>query len=252
MATLAVLAAGCSKEAPPPPAPKVKTESIQGTYDLGDTIAEFDAAYRDGKLNRIEERRDLGDYGSGKSIYVFQDDRLATYTEVSSLRDVTVPGTGKVHDVRIDLAFGPSGETTRESKTVDGADEPLDDLDAAGVRRRAEALAAQATLRRERPAPAFRCSADDASWSLTVAGTDGTLTTADTPDAGRSFSARWQWDADGAAPVLVWTGTATDGEFAAIELRVSEEHCADAEGRSATIRLPDDTPSKGCCRRGSG
>jgi uncharacterized membrane protein/membrane-bound inhibitor of C-type lysozyme len=148
VALLLLAPAGGCEQAPdaggPAAAPPGAVREVEGRFAMGDTEADWIARFDGDTLLSIAEERRMGESGSGRAEFFFEDGRLVRYQE-RSRRRLTDPGAGgALAAVSLRLEFAPDGSLATGEKTVDGASLPPDDAEVAGIRSRADALVEQA------------------------------------------------------------------------------------------------------------
>ncbi|HYE95338.1 MAG TPA: hypothetical protein VD962_03955 [Rubricoccaceae bacterium] len=114
------------------------------TWAVGDAESAYDACFDGDALVLIDEAMDLGEYGSGRHVYVFEGGRLAYYREA---RRQARPGfNGPEEDsIHVRLAFDERGRVTASEKTIDGTALPVEDIQVEAVRNHAATLQRAAT-----------------------------------------------------------------------------------------------------------
>lgn len=99
---------------------------VRGKYSAGDTRADWEAAVRDGKPERIAEWRDYGDKGSANVVFSFHNGDLMHYAEHGRRRGGQAGSMDGLRRVELNLSFA-NGRYTGGRKTIDGIDtEPTD------------------------------------------------------------------------------------------------------------------------------
>ncbi|MEK9968672.1 MAG: hypothetical protein VW600_06025 [Ferrovibrio sp.] len=156
-----VLAGPYSARAQSPPAATSESEPadtedaaagatiVRGKYAAGDTSAEWEAAIRGGKPERIAEWRDYGGNGSANLVFSFQNGDLMHYAEHGRRRGGQAGSMDGMRRIELNLSFS-NGRYTGGKKTVDGIEtEPTEaEIRAANV----QALAALERLAVSKPA----------------------------------------------------------------------------------------------------
>ncbi|WP_300295369.1 hypothetical protein, partial [Ferrovibrio sp.] len=127
-----------------------------------DTSAEWEAAIKDGKPERIAEWRTYGDFGNANVVFSFHNGQLMHYGEHGRRRGGQAGSMDGFRRVELNLSFA-NGRFTDGQKTVDGIEtEPTEtEIRAANV----QALAALERLATARPA--WQDASRSTSFSIT-------------------------------------------------------------------------------------
>ncbi len=153
-----LLAPGCSRELTPAPAPapppatlsanpmtpeearrraqdiesrRAQWRSAPGRLQASDASSQFVAVYDAGVLRMIEERSELGDYGSGTARYYL--DTTGTLFLYDAREERGVTGAGAREITELSMVFESDGRMVGSRKTVDGRVQPVrtEEIDAA-------------------------------------------------------------------------------------------------------------------------
>lgn len=116
---------------------------VRGRYTAGDNQAEWEAAIRDGKTERIVEWRNYGDFGSGNIIFSFHEGQLMHYAEQSERRTAQ----GGFRRVELNLSF-EDGRHSGGRKSIDGQPVPVDQQDIQTARAQADAAVKRVAVTR--------------------------------------------------------------------------------------------------------
>ncbi len=116
---------------------------VRGRYTAGENRAEWEAAVRDGKAERIVEWRDYGDLGSGNIVFSFHDGQLMHYAEQSERRTAQ----GGFRRVELNLSF-EDGRNSGGRKSIDGQPVPIDQQDIQTARAHADAAVKRVAVTR--------------------------------------------------------------------------------------------------------
>jgi hypothetical protein len=92
-------------------------ESRRGEWIQGDATGRLQARFRGDDLVFVEEALDLGDYGSGRRRYYFEDDRL--FYATAREERVRMDGSGRSR-TELSLRFTPAGTAIEGRKAMDG------------------------------------------------------------------------------------------------------------------------------------
>ncbi len=135
---------------------------VRGRYTAGDANAEWEAAIRDGKPERIAEWRRYGDFGSANVVFTCHNGELMHYGEHGRRRGGQAGSMDGFRRVELSLSFA-NGRFRDGLKTVDGIEtEPTD------AEIRAAQLQAKAALERLASArPAWQDTSRSTSFSIT-------------------------------------------------------------------------------------
>jgi len=108
------------------------SKTVRGHYRVGDTQADWEAAVNGGKVERIVEWRDYGEYGNANIVFDFYNGQLMHYGERSQRRGGQAGAADSFRRVSLNLNF--SGDRfVSGTKTIDGIDTELDDPDIKGA-----------------------------------------------------------------------------------------------------------------------
>ncbi len=92
---------------------------VRGSYSAGDTTADWEAAIKDGKPERIAEWRRYGDFGSANVVFSFHNGELMHYGEHGRRRGGQAGSMDGFRRVELSLSFA-DGRFRDGHKTVDG------------------------------------------------------------------------------------------------------------------------------------
>jgi len=92
---------------------------VRGNYTAGETSADWEAAIRKGKPERIAEWRSYGDNGSANVVFSFHNGDLMHYAEHGRRRGGQAGSMDGLRRVELNLSFS-NGRFTGGKKTVDG------------------------------------------------------------------------------------------------------------------------------------
>lgn len=92
------------------------TRTLRGQYTAGEVMADWEAAMRDGRPERIVEWRSRGEDERSTVAFSFRDGRLLRYAEQGRRRLVA---GGEMRSVELDLSFA-GGQYARGIKIIDG------------------------------------------------------------------------------------------------------------------------------------
>lgn len=92
---------------------------LQGTYTAGDNSAAFIAYLNNGKVHMIIEHQDMGDYGRGWTVHIYDDDKLVRFQRWSRLLSQHGAGSDGWYEQTFDLSFG-NDRYLDGTKTVNG------------------------------------------------------------------------------------------------------------------------------------
>lgn len=156
---LLAVAASAQAQTPQAPAPDsvpADTEDVtagativRGKYTAGDTNADWEAALRNGKPERIAEWRDYGDNGNANVVFSFHNGDLMHYAEHGRRRGGQAGSMDGLRRVELNLSFS-NGRYTGGRKTVDGIETEPTDAEIRGAN--VQALAALERLAVAKPA----------------------------------------------------------------------------------------------------
>lgn len=107
---------------------------VRGQYTAGDNRAEWEAAVRDGRAERIVEWREYGDLGSGNIVFSFHNGELMHYAEQTERRTAQ----GGFRRLELNLSFA-DGLHSGGRKYIDGQPVPVDQQDIQTARAQADA-----------------------------------------------------------------------------------------------------------------
>lgn len=108
------------------------SKTVRGHYRAGDIQADWEAAVRNGKVERIVEWRDYGEYGNANVVFDYFNGQLMHYGERSQRRGGQAGAADSFRRVALNLNFA-NGRFTSGTKTIDGIDTELDDPDISGA-----------------------------------------------------------------------------------------------------------------------
>lgn len=108
------------------------SKTVRGHYRVGDIQADWEAAVRNGKVERIVEWRDYGEYGNANIVFDYFSGQLMHYGERSQRRGGQAGAADSFRRVSLNLNFA-NGKFVSGTKTVDGIDTELDDPDISGA-----------------------------------------------------------------------------------------------------------------------
>ncbi|WP_341703091.1 hypothetical protein [Ferrovibrio sp.] len=108
------------------------SKTVRGHYRAGEIQADWEAAVRNGRVERIVEWRDYGAYGNANVVFNFFGGRLMHYGESSQRRAGQAGTADSFRRVSLNLNFA-AGRFTSGTKTVDGIDTELDEADITGA-----------------------------------------------------------------------------------------------------------------------
>lgn len=122
---------------------------VRGKYSAGETNAEWEAALRNSKPERIAEWRDYGDNGNANVVFSFHNGDLMHYAEHGRRRGGQAGSMDGLRRVELNLSFS-QGRYTGGRKTVDGIETEPSDAEIRGAN--LQALAALERLAVAKPA----------------------------------------------------------------------------------------------------
>lgn len=122
---------------------------VRGKYTAGETNADWEAALRKGKPERIAEWRDYGDNGNANVVFSFHNGDLMHYAEHGRRRGGQAGSMDGLRRIELNLSFS-NGRFTGGSKTVDGIETEPTDAEIRGAN--VQALAALERLAVAKPA----------------------------------------------------------------------------------------------------
>lgn len=122
---------------------------VRGKYTTGETSAEWEAALRNGKPERIAEWRDYGDNGNANVVFSFHNGDLMHYAEHGRRRGGQAGAMDGLRRVDLNLSFS-NGRYTDGRKTVDGIETEPTEAEIRGAN--LQALAALERLAVAKPA----------------------------------------------------------------------------------------------------
>lgn len=117
-----------------------EADTVQGSLMQGDATSEYTAYLDpDGKVARVEERLNFGDYGSRRVVYGFSDGALFYVREEGVLRNLVPDGAGELRPRGFEAALDARGRVLGSQfygpgfpegieQAVRGAEEHLDRL----------------------------------------------------------------------------------------------------------------------------
>lgn len=121
------------------------------TSPQGDAAATLTAFAAGDTLRLVRERLDRGESGGARNRYYFADGQLRYY---ESEGEVTIPDPSRAsarRKERLVLAFAPGGTLVEGIRRLDGEIAPLDSVQIAGVRDRAEQIQRQYAANAPKP-----------------------------------------------------------------------------------------------------
>lgn len=122
---------------------------VRGKYTAGETNAEWEAAVRNGKPERIAEWRDYGGNGNANVVFSFHNGDLMHYAEHGRRRGGQAGSMDGLRRVELNLSFS-QGKFTGGKKTIDGIETEPTDAEIRGAN--VQALAALERLAVTKPA----------------------------------------------------------------------------------------------------
>lgn len=122
---------------------------VRGKYSAGETNADWEAALRNGKPERIAEWRDYGDNGNANVVFSFHNGDLMHYAEHGRRRGGQAGSMDGLRRIELNLSFS-QGRYTGGRKTVDGIETEPTDAEIRGAN--LQALAALERLAVAKPA----------------------------------------------------------------------------------------------------
>jgi putative lipoprotein len=122
---------------------------VRGKYAAGETTADWEAALRNGKPERIAEWRDYGGNGNANVVFTFHNGDLMHYAEHGRRRGGQAGSMDGLRRVELNLSFS-QGRYTGGRKTVDGIETEPTDAEIRGAN--LQALAALERLAVAKPA----------------------------------------------------------------------------------------------------
>jgi hypothetical protein len=122
---------------------------VRGKYNTGETSADWEAALRNGKPERIAEWREYGDNGNANVVFSFHNGDLMHYAEHGRRRGGQAGSMDGLRRVELNLSFS-NGRYTGGRKTVDGIETEPTDAEIRGAN--VQALAALERLAVAKPA----------------------------------------------------------------------------------------------------
>ena len=122
---------------------------VRGKYTAGETNADWEAALRSGKPERIAEWRDYGDNGNANVVFSFHNGDLMHYAEHGRRRGGQAGSMDGLRRIELNLSF-TQGKFTGGKKTVDGIETEPTDAEIRGAN--VQALAALERLAVAKPA----------------------------------------------------------------------------------------------------
>lgn len=122
---------------------------VRGKYNTGDTSADWEAALRNGKPERIAEWREYGGNGNANVVFSFHNGDLMHYAEHGRRRGGQAGSMDGLRRVDLNLSFS-NGRYTGGRKTVDGIETEPTDAEIRGAN--VQALAALERLAVAKPA----------------------------------------------------------------------------------------------------
>lgn len=135
---------------------------VRGRYTAGDASAEWEAALKDGKPERIAEWRSYGDFGNANVVFSFHNGELMHYGEHGRRRGGQAGSMDGFRRVELNLSFA-GGRFSDGFKTVDGIETEPGEAEV-----RAAQLQAKAALERLATArPAWQGAGQSTSFSIT-------------------------------------------------------------------------------------
>ena len=151
-----VAALPAQAQTPAPDTPPADTEDVmegativRGKYTAGETNADWEAALRSGKPERIAEWRDYGDNGNANVVFSFHNGDLMHYAEHGRRRGGQAGSMDGQRRIELNLSFS-QGRYTGGRKTVDGIETEPTDAEIRGAN--VQALAALERLAVAKPA----------------------------------------------------------------------------------------------------
>lgn len=108
------------------------SKTVRGHYRAGDIQADWEAAVRNGKVERIVEWRDYGEFGNANIVFDYFNNQLMHYGERSQRRGGQAGAADSFRRVSLNLNFA-NGRFSSGTKTIDGIDTELDDPDINGA-----------------------------------------------------------------------------------------------------------------------
>ncbi len=122
---------------------------VRGKYTAGETSADWEAALRNGKPERIAEWRDYGGNGNGNVVFSFHNGDLMHYAEHGRRRGGQAGAMDGLRRIELNLSFS-NGRYTSGRKTVDGIETEPTEAEIRGAN--VQALAALERLAVAKPA----------------------------------------------------------------------------------------------------
>ncbi|MFN3399533.1 MAG: hypothetical protein ACK4Z4_04265, partial [Ferrovibrio sp.] len=122
---------------------------VRGKYTAGETSADWEAALRNGKPERIAEWRDYGGNGNGNVVFSFHNGDLMHYAEHGRRRGGQAGAMDGLRRIELNLSFS-NGRYASGRKTVDGIETEPTEAEIRGAN--VQALAALERLAVAKPA----------------------------------------------------------------------------------------------------
>lgn len=108
-------------------------ESRRGAFTAGEATSQYTAFFDAGQLRHIEERLSLGEYGSSRIRYYFNNNALFLYLERAERSGMGGLGLSAEVTERA-FAYDSVGVLSESRKTIDGRPAPIEDYELMAVR----------------------------------------------------------------------------------------------------------------------
>jgi len=108
-------------------------EPHRGVFTAGEATSQYTAFFDAGELRHIEERLSLGEYGSSRIRYYFNNHALFLYLERAERSGMGGLGMSAEVTERA-FAFDSAGQLSESRKTIHGRPAPIEDYELMAVR----------------------------------------------------------------------------------------------------------------------
>jgi hypothetical protein len=108
-------------------------ESRRGVFTVGEATSRYTAFFDAGELRHIEELLHLGEYGSSRIRYYFNNRALFLYLERAERSGMGGLGTSAEVTERA-FAYDSIGQLSESRKTINGRPAPIEDYELMSVR----------------------------------------------------------------------------------------------------------------------
>lgn len=108
-------------------------ESRRGAFTVGDVTSRYTAFFDAGELRHIEELLTLGEYGSSRIRYYFNNRALFLYLERAERSGMGGLG-GAAEIVERAFAYDSVGQLAESRKTINGRPAPIEDYELMSIR----------------------------------------------------------------------------------------------------------------------